>query len=169
MPSFWHTVIQGCWERGEAKLYSLDLLGEPVLETLIKVVCLPIAAVASLPSSKAVNYQLLLLWSCSVDVLLDHRQGTNPNLRLYSPSGVTVKNIFFVFCLFKSALGKNVSNTLVLTENEAAAGKSFTSKSKDIPYIHPDCLNEFLLFSMIAFLFTGSEELKFKNGIQTVN
>lgn len=101
-------------------------------------------------------------------VLLDNRQGSNPSLRLYSPSGVSVKNIFIVFCLVKSALGKNVSNTLILTQNEAVTDKSFASQSKDIPYIDPDCLNESLSSRMVTFLFTGSEELKFKNGIQTV-
>lgn len=67
--------FRGCWETGKVRSRFENLLGK--LE--YGLICLPTATAARLPLSKAVTFQLLqLLWSCSVDVLLDQCQSTNP-------------------------------------------------------------------------------------------
>lgn len=148
---FWtRTVIQGCRETGKARSCFEDLLGK--LE--YGLICLPTATAASLPLSKAVTYQLLqLLWSCSVDVLLDHCQSTNPTPDSPSSSGVAVITHSFFMCSRWICARQECYEYTCFNK---AADKSFQSHSEDILYNHPECPNE----CVVTFPFTGRLDIK---------
>lgn len=153
--------FRGCWETGKVRSCFENLLGK--LE--YGLICLPTATAARLPLSKAVTFQLLqLLWSCSVDVLLDQCQSTNPTPDSPPPpsssSGVAVITHFFFMCSRWICARQECHEYTCFNK---AADKSLQSHREDVLYNHPECPNE----RVVSFPFMGRDELKFKNEVLT--